>query len=527
MYLKGSLIRSLRYFFRILFIAYQRIKVIKRTLILYAVALFFFIISVTLCQFRLIFLDPKLLKIYEKNYFNISGLMYYLPGKYEVFYVSFVFMPIWTVHFLFSMNLNLFLEDKTMEQKELEELDQSENRKNTIKLDDDFNPKFSSSNFSKKEIFRKKVIIVNSWKELTFSQKSLRNVIVFIPIIVIISINLITQYSIAFFIGQKYFNLFNIAGNIFVMYILIFHFTVFMPLMLLRGKVLLEGDYLWSPSCNFIVQNSTKLDRKGLKNATDNYDEKYLTLVAHGFDPTEDKNNFDVENGKMYWKKSKLADFAKHKDQDYFSMSGEYDLDEGINPNRPLSKSKNLSPFTVKYSTFDQNNVNFPEIDQNSDLRSKKSKFTETSEWSENTKGTKGSEEVISNRQKNNPLTGNDFSEDDYDNDNFSENLSQNRSSGEFIKISEEKNEEDSIPHLDSNSDIPSLQSTNPLMDTTDLEKGDKLNNDLYDYFTDIDKKVKNDQNDLSKNNSKDISPELSDKDDDDYFNVNLSLIHI
>ena len=347
------------------------------------------------------------------------------------------------------MNLNLFLEDLTMEQKEMEENEVSEIKKNSINMDNDFDAKFSDLGHSNVISFRKKVILVNFWKHLSCCQKFLRYIIIFLPIIFIIAANMAIQYSIAFYFNQKNFNLFNIAGNLFCVYLLVFHFSVFMPLMFLRAKVLLDGDYLWNPSCNFIVKNGPKIDKEGLKKATNEYDEKYLTLLAHGYDPIEYHSNFNIENGKMFWKKSKLADFAKKKDTDFPSDSDSNE--DFVNPNRGLSKSKTRSPFTIKYSTFEKQNQEFGADDHMSDIKSRKSDFTDHSKWSDHTGNLNATQDKITKNVNINPMAGNDFSEDEDFSDNIQLSNEKNSSGEDFVKIS--PNSKDKRSNYDLNND--------------------------------------------------------------------------
>ena len=389
-----------------------------------------------------------------------------------------------------------------MEQKEMEENEASEIRRSSVHVDTNFDAKFSDLGQSNVVSFRKKVILVSDWKNLTFCQKFLRNFIIFFPIIFIIGINMATQLIVAYYFNQKNFNLLNIAGNLFVVYLLMFHFTVFMPLMFLRGKVLLDGDYLWSPACNFIVKNSPKVDKEGLKKATEDYDEKYLTLLAHGYDPIEYHSNFNIEDGKMFWKKSKLADFAKKKDPDFPSDSD--DDDKYMNPNRGLSKSKSFSPFTVKYSTFENQKQEFNVDDHMSDIKSRKSDFSNNSKWSEQTEGLNVTQENISKNLNIETMAGNDFSEDEDFSDNIKISNEKNSSGEDFHKISSNSKDEKSKSDLDFDSSGP-------------ISKED-LDNDLDDYFTDIDKNVKDKKN-LDEKDSNLPSPVLSEK-EDDYFNV-------
>lgn len=494
---------------RILFIAYQRIRILKNTLIFYGIAFFFFSIGLCVCQFRLIFVDPKVLKIYEKSYSELTGLFHYLPGKFEVFFLSLIFVPIWIIHFLFSSNLNSFFEDKTMEQKEEEEqaaLTKQRENNFDIKFDkkDNQNPK--------SPMFRKNVIVTKLWKDLTKKEKILRTSIIFVPILLISGVNLGTQYFIAFMFEQGNFNLFNIMGNLVAMYFVTFHLAVFVPLMMMRAKVLMAGDYLWSPACNFIVDYHKDLDLEKLKDAQNEYDEKYLTLVAHGHDPNTNFSNFDIENGNMYWKKSKLGDFAKNGQDNYFSVSG--DDAEEMDPNRTTTKSKTISPFKIKYTTFDANNESFPDKD---DLKKRKdsnksvvTNKTEQSVWTEDnddeldipdsplTNQELGSQKPIPNMFKDN-----DFSDEEPD---FGFDQQEKRESDEFEKMS---------PASEINPDEEILSKKE--------KKAERKNEEdnLDDYFTDIDNGVQSPKMaSTGKLDDFDQSPILSEN-DDEYFNVN------
>lgn len=463
----------------------------------YLVALFFFVISLTLCQFRLIFVDPQLLRIYEVKYSQLTGLLHYLPGKYEVFLVGLVFVPIWAIHFLFSTNLNVFFEDRTLEEKEEEENAELTDRKSSVQVDTNFEPKSSGvqESYSKVSGYRKKVILLNTWSTLPFSKKVVRQVIVWFPILVLLAINLTVQYTVAIAVDQVNFNLLNVGGNLLMMYFMVFHFAVFMPLMFLRSNSLLKGDYLWNPFCNFIVENNPRLDISGLQGAIDDYDEHYLTLLANGQDPNEKRENFDIENGKMFWKKSKLGDLVQKKDENYFSVSDDEDI---IDPNRAPSKSK-ISPFTVKYTTFDPKDQSLPVHKDSEEIRDDQSKQTiqtvktENSVWSDEVPLTPEPEKKVDEEGAlspgNNLMNANDFSDEEKLTEELDQENEKKPSSEEFEKVSPERAE-------------------------TGLNK-----DDLDDYFTDIDNNVKAEDSGKNKD-APDASPILSENEEQNYFDM-------
>ena len=247
--MKGRVTRSLKYFLRILFVPYKRMGLLKHNIMFYGVSLFFFVLALALCQFRLAFMDPKLLEIYESKYSNLTGTYHYLPGKFEVLLVGFVFVPIWVIHFIFATNLNIFYEE------EKEPIENQQIVKKKLDKNENANPRFSQPipKLSEKLDYRKKVILVSTWDTLSYPKKILRGLIVLIPIFVLLLTNTGAQYMIASLANQGNFNLFNIAVNLIILYFLVFHFTVFIPLMFLRAKVLIEGDYLWSSVCNFVI----------------------------------------------------------------------------------------------------------------------------------------------------------------------------------------------------------------------------------------------------------------------------------
>lgn len=340
--------RSLRYLLRILFVPYQRVLVLTHNFVFYGISFFYFVLALSLCQFRLVFADPLLLQIYESRYSSLTGIFHYLPGKYEVFLVSCVFVPIWLIHFLYSANLNTFFEDKTLEERQTEldqmpqPVDLSQSGQTHLEA------RFSVGEF-KRTGFRKKVVLVSTWQTLSYSKKILRNIIIFIPILVLMAVNFGAQYTTALLIGQANFNLFNVTVNVFVVYLLVFHVSVFMPLMFVRCKVLLRGDYLWNPTCNFIIENSPELDMETLRVAIDNYDERYLDALAKGEDPSRVKSAFDIEDGRVFWKKSKLGDFAKVVDKNFETISEKKQAPE----ERGIRKDSRVSGYEVRYTTFD------------------------------------------------------------------------------------------------------------------------------------------------------------------------------
>lgn len=355
--------RSLRYLLRILFVPYQRVHVLSHNLVLYGVSFFYFVLALSLCQFRLVFADPLLLRIYESRYSELTGIFHYLPGKYEVFLVSSVFVPIWLIHFLYSANLNIFFEDKTLEERQVELDRQAPPADSSESGPSQMNARFSADEF-RLSGYRKKVMLVSSWRTLTYSKKILRNIIIFVPVLVLVAVNLGAQYTTAILIDQKNFNLFNVTVNVFVMYLLVFHVSVFMPLMFVRCKVLLRGDYLWNPDCNFIVENTPDLDLETLHEAIQNYDVAYLEAVTKGEDPARSKAGFDVEEGRVYWKKSKLGDFSKVVDKNFETIrEKKQDADEIA-----IRKGSRVSVLEVKYTTFDDKASETDDLQTEGDL---------------------------------------------------------------------------------------------------------------------------------------------------------------
>ena len=501
---------------RILFIAYQRILILNHTMTLYFISFFFFLISICFSHFRLIFMDPKLMEIYEQKYTMLTGLYHYLPGKYEVFLICLIFTPIWAIQFLFSTNLNSFCEDQTLEEKMLEENSQTASKFDTVPLND-FDITLTDNQTTsdpKAPSYRKSVVVLKKWNTLTGKQKFMRYFIILAPIIVLWTVNLTIQYSVAFFIKQTNFNFYNVVGNMVAVYLLVFHFSVFMPLMFKRSDCLLEGDYLWNPTCNFIIKYAPNLDMNSLKKAEDEYDQKYLTRLMEGKDPNEEDSEQDIENGQNFWRKSKLADFANQKPNEYGSIS---DGEDNMNPNRDI-RSQSISPFTVKYTTFDANNHEFPDkySSEHVNASRKNTIKSENSEWTDDAELTP--EDEMTPRTTSDPakpvikMNDNDFSDEEEEiekqeqpifEDPEGENKNQ-RSSEEFVSDGKGRSSSNEFEKI-------SLERVRTMPHENDK--------DLDDYFTDIDNKLKIDQMDEKKVKDDDLSI-VSDEKEDDYFNV-------
>ena len=416
---------------------------LRHNLLFYGISMFYFVLALTLCEFRLVFVDPVLLDLYESKYSDLTGTYHYLPGKFEVFLVGAVFVPIWLFHFLYSMNLNNFFEENL----------NVENDENDLKPQLD--PRLSG--------YRKKVVVVRTWTTLSYSKKILRNLIIFLPLFFLIVINISIQYLIAFIVNQKNFNLFNIAVNLGVMYFLIFHCAVFMPLMFKRTKTLLVGDYLWNPSCNFEIEYTVDLDMEELKTAVDTYDEKYLLQLQKGEDPNHPKEILDIENGGIHWKKNKIGNFTKIIDKNYLSDSE--NIEDDIDP-RGGRSSRYESPFDVKYTTYEEDKSNLSDkvshftqsgsviTDNTNTSKVNLSKFSESDKQS---KSLDKSGKINKRKNKDNVKENNDkldkkeeikrpsseefekISPDRISEKNKEENS--NKSSQDFEKISDEKND--------------------------------------------------------------------------------------
>jgi hypothetical protein len=480
---------------------------------LYFVSFFFFILSIVISHFRLIFIDSRLIEIYEKKYTMLTGLYHYLPGKYEVFLTSLIFIPVWAIQFLFSTNLNSFCEDQTLEEKILEESLNS-NRELTIQLDDSLDHQLTS-NLTKSGLkapsYRKNVVILKSWKQLKGKEKFYRYIIILLPPLIYWSVNLTIQYTVAYFTKQVNFNFYNVVGNLLTVYLLVFHVSVFMPLMFMRSGCLLTGDYLWNPSCNFIIKYSEKIDMESLSKAKENYDQTYLTRVAEGEDPNREDSQEDIESGNKFWRQSKLADFANNKPQDYGSIS---DGDDNTDPNRG-SKNKNISPFTVKYTTFDANQHEFPDKDSNENVNPETQRRmtmkTEHSEWTDDAEFSNSNNLSPSDSTKN-PIkptimmNDNDFTDDDEEEE---ENKNETEVKNKSKPIYEESEDEDKQKRSSEEFENLSMERVKTM----------PQDNDLDDYFTDIDNKLKKDQLDLKKDASEEMS-QISSEKDNDYFNV-------
>lgn len=172
-----------------------------------------------------------------------------------------------------------------------------------------------------------------------------------VPILTIIVIHQVLMYLIAIQFDQTNYNFYNICGNIFIIYVILMHVVVLMPLFFLRNKCYIKGDYLWSPTCTFVIPFSKTLDINGLNKAIKEYNKEYLQKLVDGEDPNETRDLFlggdDDHDDEIFWKKSKLGDFSR-------TFANAHQDSNNMNTND--NKEKGLNAKTVKYRTFDEHN---------------------------------------------------------------------------------------------------------------------------------------------------------------------------
>lgn len=302
-----------------------------------------------------------------KKYSLLTGAYHYLPGKFEMFLVGLVFVPVWVIHFIYSTNLNELTEVKTLAQKDEEE--ETGLRRNSKEFTDRAKNSFTIHLEQEDQPFfmRKRVVIERTWSQISYSKKILRNVIIFVPMLIFIFINTFLQYLVAGLVDQGNFNLLNVSANIFTVYLLIFHFTVFVPLMFYRSKIIIKGDYLWNPAYTIIIEYKPDLDMEEIELAIKQYNQAYLENLAKGEDLDNPNDGFEVDNRNKFWNKSKLADLA-NQDRDDVYLSG-------YSPKKSFRDEDNNrgNAFKVKYTTFDEKGGelklgNVGVISNNSDL---------------------------------------------------------------------------------------------------------------------------------------------------------------
>jgi hypothetical protein len=388
-----------------------------------------------------VFVDPLLVNLYENKYSDLTGTFHYLPGKFEVCLVGFIFIPIWIIHFLFSTNLNIFIEEGNIEEEVEDQISDINPNKSSSKLS--YNHRFSEALEQEAISFPKKVIIVSDWSQLSLSKKFVRILIIFLPVLILFGINFTCQYIIGIAIDQKNFNLYNIIANLFVMYLFVFHYVVFMPLMFIRSKVLLEGDYLWSPSCNFVIKNSPSLDLKALNKAIESYDKRYLELLSKGEDPNQPKSSFNIENGKMFWTKSKLGEFSKIVDKNCITETKQKE-NESIGSETKKSRVSNMR---MRHSTFHDDlsqmgtHNGFLNINDSGSIKTDQSKWTENSNDSKlNLKKQEKEDFPKIDLNSQNLMGMNAFSEDETPLPESVKIQKIEPSSDEFVKISSGEN---------------------------------------------------------------------------------------
>ena len=377
----------MRYFFRILFVPYQRFKMVHRNIIFYVVALFWTILALCICQFRIYFMDDALTEIYEKKYQGVSGIFHFFPGKFEIFLVSLFLVPIWIIHFLFGGNLNDFCETQSLDEQESEEFSET-------RLSDEENPQLSleehnsrqsdtrrqsgrtrtNSNLNKANLpkdilvetydktqqsdsFKKKIVIVRSWEQLSYAKKIYRVSILFGPLFLIFIINLAIQYTVAYMVSQTNFNLANVAGDIIAFYLYVLHFTIIVPQIFWKSNCLLEGDYLWNPGCTVVIRYHEGLDVQELNQAIQSYDLNYLRHVSDTYTSGFQTADFELRRDGTGWKRfrtgEQTADFSQGYFDDAYGHSrieedsrDYYDDDDETNQHRGMKS-------TVKYTTYE------------------------------------------------------------------------------------------------------------------------------------------------------------------------------
>lgn len=386
---------------------HQRTQVLKYSITFYFIAIFWVFLAILICQFRLYFCDDQLIKVFEQEYSKLTGIFHYLPGKFEIFLVSFIFGPVWIFNFIYSSNLNNFFEFTTMKQQKESPVmisnrqflknDNIENGRHTI----DLYPIIEED-----DLQQKKIIIEQLWENLPKKKKWQRLSILLIPIVILLVIHQVLMYVVAVQLNQTNYNLYNICVNIMVVYIILLHMTVLAPLFFLRNKCYIKGDYLWSPVCTFVIPFSKTLDINGLNKAIKDYDKSYLQKLANGEDPNDLRESFQIENGELFWKKSKLGAFSKN-----YSQSNQ-DFDD-----MNQQSSRKLTSKTVRYTTFEEpNDFQLEEFENFSDIDYETNRESEKIESQQPFTHTNYTEQVVSSEQNQEPdLVTPSISEDDED----------------------------------------------------------------------------------------------------------------
>ena len=331
--------RPFKYFLRILFTQNDRLKVMKYQLVWYGLAICLLLLSIALCQFRLTFVDPKLLHLFTDKYSSVTGVYHFLPGKFEVFYVSLVFVPIWIVFFLFSANLN-----------PIEETTKNSDRETNVS---DINNNIHMNTKIFEEVVRKRIVIEFTSDNLSAKRKIARVLVFCMPPLVLVILNVLLQFLVARAIGQTNFNLINIGVDVLVVYLLVFHWALLTPLILMRSELLLEGDYLWNPKHTYIIKYSTNLDMNRVKKAIDNYSEEYIRELAYPQSKEDienqlmDLNLFILASPKNNSQKMKLSSLTDKTRSNNFSNK------ETDNEQNKYVRNNSIM---VKYTTFDREN---------------------------------------------------------------------------------------------------------------------------------------------------------------------------
>jgi hypothetical protein len=204
-----------------------------------------------------------------------------------------------------------------------------------------------------------------------------------------------------------------------------------------RTKVLIEGDYLWSPSCTFVIKTSPSLDLEALKVAVDEYDIHYLQKLSEGKDPDKDDIGFNITNDQIAWKKND-KDITKIVDKEYNTEARSNTSKANTN-----KSTKRLSALKMKHSTFHEdlhsNDVKSTSmhLTDTDSIKTDNSKWTAKSKLSEEKSNIKKKKIVTSE----NPMNTNAFSEDDK---KISDPQKKNQSSSEdFERISSQEQSKD------------------------------------------------------------------------------------